>query len=61
MRVIDLARQLGCSADWLRSLERAGKLPLAQRDLNGYRRYSPTDVARIRALLFPTGPADSVA
>ena len=52
MRVIDVARTFRVSADWLRQLERTGKIPPPSRDLNGYRRYSEEDLARIREVLF---------
>ncbi len=52
MRVIDVARELGFSADWIRRLEREGRIPPARRDFNGHRRYSPEDVRKLRELLF---------
>ena len=52
MRVIDVARELGLSADWIRRLERDGRIPPAQRDVNGHRRYTDTDVERLRELIF---------
>jgi len=52
MRVSDVARELGVSADWLRRLERQGRLIPARRDVNGYRRYTTRDVSRVRAVLF---------
>ena len=52
MRCVDVARELGFSADWLRRAERDGKIPPVQRDLNGHRRYSPEDVKRLRELLY---------
>lgn len=52
MRVIDAARELGVSAEWLRRLEREGRIPAARRDLNGYRRYTPEDIEYIQRALF---------
>jgi len=52
MRTAQVARQLGISADWLRRLERAGRIPPVRRDLNGHRRYKPEDLAKLAARLF---------
>ena len=52
MRVQEVARQLGVSADWLRRLERLGRIPTAQRDMNGTRRYSENDVMLLRSLIY---------
>lgn len=52
MRIHEAARELGVSPDWLRRLERAGRIPSAPRDLNGDRRYTTDLVARIRSVLF---------
>jgi len=54
MRVIEVARQLGVSTDWIRRLERAGRIPPATRDSNGHRRYGQADVERLRAILIPS-------
>ncbi|MFI5339846.1 MAG: MerR family transcriptional regulator [Candidatus Methylomirabilales bacterium] len=52
LRPIDVARQLGRSASWLKALERAGIIPPAQRDeLSGARFYVAEDVERIRQAL----------
>jgi DNA-binding transcriptional MerR regulator len=51
MRIGDVAARLGISREWLRRLERAGKLPPAARDINGHRRYSPQDIAAMRRAL----------
>jgi DNA-binding transcriptional MerR regulator len=53
MRVTMVAKQLGVSADWLRRLERLGRIPRALRDMNGYRRYLQADVERLRQIIFP--------
>jgi MerR HTH family regulatory protein len=55
MRITSAARELGISADWLRRLERHGRLPPARRDLRGHRRYTAEDVHLLRQTLFPTG------
>jgi DNA-binding transcriptional MerR regulator len=52
MRVIDVAKKLEISRDWLRQSEKAGLIPPALRDRNGYRRYTPELVAEIREILF---------
>ncbi len=41
MRTIDLARQVGLSAQQVRNYEAMGLLPVAERDASGYRRYTP--------------------
>lgn len=58
MRITDAARKLNVSAAWLRQLEKAGRIPTAQRDINGHRRFSGDDVERLRRLLYG-GDADS--
>jgi DNA-binding transcriptional MerR regulator len=52
MRIGVVARQLGVSVDWLKNLEREQRIPEFPRDLNGHRRLTQEDVARVRALLF---------
>lgn len=51
MRIGDLARELGVSADTLRFYERSGLLPPPQRAENGYRDYGPAEMERIRLML----------
>lgn len=51
MRPVDLAKLLGRTADWLRRLERQGRIPVAKRDFSGHRYYDADDLARIRDLL----------
>lgn len=51
MRIGELARELGVSADTLRFYERSGLLPPATRTSNGYRDYGATEQERIRLLL----------
>lgn len=53
-RVSETARELSCSVDWLRQAERAGKIPKAKRDLNGWRVYTREDIDEIRRLLLPS-------
>jgi len=47
------ARELGCSERWLREAEKQGKIPMARRDLNGWRVYTEEDIERLKALLIP--------
>jgi DNA-binding transcriptional MerR regulator len=56
VRISEIARQLGVSADWLRQLERLGRIPRAPRDVNGHRRFRADDVGRLRDLLYPAPP-----
>ncbi|HJP71497.1 MAG TPA: MerR family transcriptional regulator [Candidatus Limnocylindria bacterium] len=51
MRIGELARVLGVSADTLRFYERSGLLPGPQRSENGYRTYGPLELERIRLML----------
>lgn len=51
MRIGELARELGVSADTLRFYERSGLLPRPPRAENGYREYGPAELERIRLLL----------
>jgi DNA-binding transcriptional MerR regulator len=46
--ISEAARELSLSAEWLREGERRGALPLARRDRNGYRYYTPADIERLR-------------
>jgi DNA-binding transcriptional MerR regulator len=45
-----LAQRAGVSADTLRFYERRGLLPSPPRDANGYRRYPPSAVDRVRVI-----------
>lgn len=47
-RISETARQLGISAEWLRTGERRGFLPPAPRDRNNHRYYTPDDIERLR-------------
>lgn len=51
MRIGELARELGVSADTLRFYERAGILPRPRRAENGYRDYAPAELERTRLML----------
>jgi DNA-binding transcriptional MerR regulator len=51
VRIGELARELGVSADTLRFYERSGLLPEMPRTDNGYRDYGPEHVKRIRLML----------
>ena len=51
LNVSQAARQLERSERWLRDAERKGKIPKARRDLNGWRVYTPEDIAKLRELI----------
>jgi DNA-binding transcriptional MerR regulator len=51
MRIGELARQLGVSADTVRFYEREGWLPRPARAENGYRSYRADDLEHLRLLL----------
>jgi len=44
------ARELGVTPAWLRFGERLGAVPRARRAANGWRFYTPEDIARLRRL-----------
>ncbi|HET7217183.1 MAG TPA: MerR family transcriptional regulator [Vicinamibacterales bacterium] len=46
----EAALQAGVSTDTLRVYERRGLLPAPARDANGYRRYSPAAIERVRII-----------
>jgi len=52
--VSEAARELQCSADWLRQAEKIGKLPQARRNLNSWRVYTQEDLEQIKQLLLPS-------
>jgi DNA-binding transcriptional MerR regulator len=55
MRVGEAAKRFGISVDWLRRLERKGRLPTNPvRDVNGHRRYTIEDLDTIRAVVTPS-------
>ena len=51
MRIGELARELGVSADTLRFYERSALLPRPGRAENGYRDYGPLELEHIRLML----------
>ena len=52
MRIASTARELGVSVDWLRELERKGRIPRATRDVNGHRRYTDEDLSQLKEAIF---------
>lgn len=62
LRTVDVARRVGCSAQHVRDLERAGVLPPAQRTASGYRSYVEVHVrsaVAYRELAKGVGPAQA--
>ncbi len=57
MRIKEAAQRLGVCTDWIRKLERDGRIPPARRDLNGHRRYSEEDLDEVRRVLYAQGRA----
>ena len=55
MRIKEAAQRLGVCIDWIRKLERDGRIPPVQRDLNGHRRYSEEDLDEVRRILYAQG------
>ena len=53
LRIGEVARELGCSVEWLRDAEKLGKIPPAKRDINGWRFYEEEDIEEIKRRLFP--------
>jgi DNA-binding transcriptional MerR regulator len=51
MRIGEVARELGVSADTVRYYERGGFLSAPKREENGYRDYGPVEIERLRLLL----------
>jgi DNA-binding transcriptional MerR regulator len=49
VHISEAARRLGVTPEYLRALERRGRIPLARRDLNG-RTYTSLDIAVLRAM-----------
>lgn len=54
LRVNEVARELGISEAWLRRAEQSGRIPKAQRDLNGWRVYTEDDIVILRRVLLPS-------
>lgn len=48
MRIAEISKRYGISADTLRYYERIGLLPPVHRDKNGIREYSESDCARVQ-------------
>lgn len=62
LRTIDVARQIGCSVQQVRNLERDGVLPPAQRSPSGYRHYGEAHVlcgVAYRLLTIGVGPSEA--
>lgn len=63
MKIAELARRAGIAASAVRWYESEGVLPAPNRQANGYRDYTATDVARLRLLLslrrLGLGPEDA--
>jgi len=55
LKVNQAARALGVSEAWLRRAERSGRIPVARRDANGWRYYTPGDMDRIQKAFLPPG------
>jgi DNA-binding transcriptional MerR regulator len=51
MRIGELAREVGVTADTIRFYERSGLLPRPDRRDNNYRDYAPADVEHLRLLI----------
>ena len=47
-----MARELEVCTDWIRRLERMGRIPLAARDVNGHRRYTDEDLVQLKKAIF---------
>jgi DNA-binding transcriptional MerR regulator len=50
LTISETADELGVTPGWLRFGERLGALPLARRNPNGWRYYTPEDIERLRRL-----------
>ena len=61
LTVSEAARELGRSEKWLRNAERKGKIPRARRDLNGWRVYTPKDIAKLQELVTGSRNPNEVA
>lgn len=61
LNVSQAARQLERSERWLRDAERKGKIPKARRDLNGWRVYTPEDIAKLRELIVGSRNLNEIA
>lgn len=61
LTVSEAAREIYRSERWLRNAERKGKIPKARRDLNGWRVYTPEDIAKLKGLLVGSEKPNEVA
>lgn len=61
LRVSEAARELRRSERWLREAEKKGKIPKAKRDLNGWRVYTPEDIAKLQEMLLGSSGTTEVA
>ena len=52
----EATRLLGCTPEYIRTLERRGRIPLARRDYSG-RIYTQFDIALLRAMGVGSRPA----
>jgi DNA-binding transcriptional MerR regulator len=57
LTISEVSRQAGIHPDTVRALERRGLIS-AERDLNGWRRYSPAVVEQIKKLYATEGDGD---
>lgn len=55
LHITEAARRLHVTPNYLRILERQGRIPPARRDFNG-RVYTPVDIALLRSLGIGTHP-----
>jgi DNA-binding transcriptional MerR regulator len=60
MRIAQAAHQVGLSISTLKRLEKRGLIRV-QKDCNGQRRYTESDIATLRALYYPPAPAAAAA
>ncbi len=61
LTVSEAARELERSEKWLRNAEAKGKIPKAKRDLNGWRVYTPEDIAKLQELIVGSKNTTEVA
>ena len=60
MRIAQAAQQVGISISTLKRLEQRGLIRV-RKDRNGQRRYTDDDIAAIRSIYYPQGPAATAA
>ena len=49
----EVARELSISVEWLRKMERDGRIPKAKRMLNQRRVYTEEDLAHLKKIIIP--------